>query len=78
MIDTLAIVTFMLIGGSHATTLVIPPGGEYHDTFGFMCGRNRSLAIKQVEKMIVEKRIQLPEQYERYSVKILCNTSLTV
>ncbi len=65
MIETLAIVTFLLSDGGTAIDRIYPPGGEYHRQFGHICERNKMLAAQQVQKMYDEKQLTPPPNSER-------------
>ena len=61
MIETLAIITFLLSDGGTRIERIYPPGGEYHVHFGHVCERNKSLAERQIRTLYSEKKlIRLP------------------
>jgi hypothetical protein len=79
MLETLAIVTFLLSDGRTAIERIYPPGGEYHRQFGHICERNKALASRQVQKMYDDKQLTPPPNSERIlRIDVSCQPSTRV
>jgi hypothetical protein len=79
MLETLAVVTFLLANGTKSIVPVFPPGGEYHLQFGFMCERNKSRVVEQVRTLVREKKILTPDGAQHIlNIKVYCSRTIKI
>lgn len=79
MIEAIALITFLLANGSETTSLIYPPGADYHKQFALMCVNNRQRISEQVRGMLQRNEIRQPETSIGVGqIRIYCLESIRV